>query len=133
MGIVAAIWVEQQPARHPGILARELAAHLAQPGEFSLVVFQEFLAHALLYLVLTADQLQRCIELDFFVHVFVNDLAFDVEPQAAAENVSAREEDMGLTDAGLKDANAFFERDRERILFLACGAIEAVNVGQSKV
>ena len=44
--IVAAIRIEQEPARNLGILARKLAAHLAQIGQFALIVFQHFLAHA---------------------------------------------------------------------------------------
>lgn len=47
--------------------------------------------------------------------------------------MSEREEDMRLTDAGLEDANAFFERNCQRIVFLGFRAIEAVNVGQSVV
>ena len=108
MGIVAAIGIEQQSACDSGILARELAAHLAQPGELSFVVFQQFLAHALLYLVLTTDQFKGCIELDVFIHVLVHDLAFDVKLQAAAQEVSAREKYTRLIDTGLKDPNAFF-------------------------
>jgi hypothetical protein len=86
MRIVAAIRIEQQPARNLGILARELAAHLAQIGQFALIVFQQFLAHALLHLVLAADQLQHCVEFDLFVHVLVEDLALDMKPQAPAQH-----------------------------------------------
>ncbi len=85
MLIVAAVRVEQEPAGNPGILARELPAHLAQIGQFPLIVIQQFFAHALLYLVLTADQFQHCVEFDFFVHVFVDDLSFNVKLETPAE------------------------------------------------
>ena len=43
--IVAVFGVKQQPPRHLRILARKLPTHLAQIGQFALIVFQEFLAH----------------------------------------------------------------------------------------
>ena len=55
MRIVAAIGIEQQPSRHLGILARKLAAHLTQIGQFALIVFQHLLAQFLLHLVFAAD------------------------------------------------------------------------------
>jgi hypothetical protein len=100
--IVAAVRIQQEPPGYLGILARKLAAHLVQIGQFALIVFQHLLAHDLLYLVLAADQFQYRVEFDLFVHVFVSDLPFDMKPQASAEHIRASQEDARLGDPRLK-------------------------------
>src|ERR1035441_4403879 len=87
----------------------------------------------LLYLVLSADQLQNRIELDLFIHVLVDYRPLDMKPQAAAEQIGAGQKDARLTDPGLEGSNALLQGYSQGILLLACDAIEAVKVRQAEI
>jgi hypothetical protein len=54
MRVVAAVRLQEQAAGDAGILLGKLTPKLAKVDKFAFVVFEQFFAHGLLYLVLAA-------------------------------------------------------------------------------